>query len=190
MKKTVAEAPPTRVLHFVRHGQYHRGDTATGTLTELGKRQAAFIARHFRGQVIDSLVSSDMPRAVQTADILGNELGIRRIRRHPLLREVLPTPVPGMKVGRETRIFDANRVELIVTRFFKPSRTTRHEIVVCHGNLIRALVIRLATGRLTGWYRLFTHHGGVTSFVVAPKGIAILDFNVHEHIPRKLRTEW
>ena len=177
-----------RVLYLVRHGQYHSGDTGSGMLTSLGKKQAHRVADCFQGISIDSIRSSTMPRAVETADIMAKHLGVTAIHRHRLLREVLPTTVPGMNIPLHKRVDGSRRVERIVERFFKPSRRVRHEIVVCHGNLIRALLLCVVSGRSTGWHRLMAHHGGITSFVVSPKGVLVLGFDVQEHLPLELRS--
>jgi broad specificity phosphatase PhoE len=187
----VKKTPPWvtgRVLHFVRHGQYETDDAGMERLTALGRKQAARLAKHFAPLPIDIIVSSDMPRAMETARILADGLGIRGVRRLRVLRELLPAPVPGMKIPRQRIKEGAARLDRVVKRFFKASRETRHEIVVCHGNLIRALLVQVSTGRLTGWHRFVVHNGGVTSFAIAKDGIRVLGYNVQEHVPLRLRS--
>jgi broad specificity phosphatase PhoE len=178
-----------RVLHFVRHGQYHDGESGSGKLTALGRRQVRRLARYFARLPIDRICSSDLPRAVETADILARELGMTSSGQHRLLREVIPTRLPGVKIPVQKRLDHAKRLERIVRHLFKASRRTRHEVVVCHGNLIRSLVLRVTVGRPDGWYRLVAHHGGITSFVVTSRGIRLIGFNLREHLPPAMRTE-
>ncbi|OHB24369.1 MAG: hypothetical protein A3J67_05410 [Parcubacteria group bacterium RIFCSPHIGHO2_02_FULL_48_10b] len=67
---------------FVRHGEtdfnkIHRiqGQTAGGPLNELGKQQAHETALRLKPYKIDLVISSDLKRAQETADIIGKELG-------------------------------------------------------------------------------------------------------------------
>src|SRR5882724_8726642 len=83
-----------RKLILVRHGQYEPG---TGALTALGRRQAAATVRALRGYELDAIHCSTMARAKETALILKQGLRSRlELQASPLLRERLPTPVPGV----------------------------------------------------------------------------------------------
>ncbi len=177
-----------RVLHFVRHGQYYDGEFESGSLTALGRRQAGFVAAHFAGVPIDAISSSDAPRAIETADIVAEKLGLERVVRHRVLREVLPTSVPGFVIPRQKRAEGSRGIERVIERFFKPSRLARQEVFICHGNLIRSLVLWVTTGRPGGFHRMITHHGGVTTFVVVRSGIRVVAFNVQEHVPHRWRS--
>jgi serine/threonine-protein phosphatase PGAM5 len=177
-----------RILHLVRHGQYEDGESGSGNLTLLGRRQARHVARYLARLPIARIVSSDVSRAIQTAEILSREIRIPLSGRHSLLREVLPTRVAGLRVPVEKRVAHVRRIERVIKKFFKASRGVRHEIIVCHGNLIRSLVLRVAVGRVDGWHRLVAHHAAVTSFAVSSHGMVVLGFNAQDHLPLKLRT--
>jgi hypothetical protein len=57
-------AKETAVHFFLQRHGYHQGD-----LTELGKRQVQRAAiKHLKGKLFDKVFSSEMPRAVQTAE--------------------------------------------------------------------------------------------------------------------------
>jgi len=63
------------------------GWTDTG-LTEMGRRQATCLASRLKHEIGDTpcqLYCSDLKRALQTAEIIGNEIG------------VTPNPVPGLR---------------------------------------------------------------------------------------------
>jgi len=177
-----------RVLHFVRHGQYESGESGSGGLTPLGERQAKRVARYFGGFPIADIRSSDLPRAVQTADIIATELGLPAVSRHRILREVLPTNVKGMRVPRARLERDRARIERVLARFFRPARQARHEIVVCHGNLIRSLVLRVTAGRVNGFERFRIHHGGISLFVVTSRHTQVVAYDSVVHLPLSLRT--
>jgi serine/threonine-protein phosphatase PGAM5 len=124
-----------------------------------------------------SIRSSDWPRAVQTANAVGAKLDIMPTK-HRLFREV----------PRKKRRGTAERIDRIVERFFKASRRTRHEVIVCHGNLIRSLVLRVTAGRADGWNRLMLNHGSITSFLVSRKGVIVMGVNLQAHLPISLRS--
>lgn len=175
-----------RYLHFIRHGQYQ---TADGYLTELGKRQARHLARELARIPLASVVSSDWIRARQTARIVSNALRLTTPKQHRVLRELLPTTVPGMRIPREKRAEGKARLERIIRHFFKPTRGTRHEAIVCHGNLIRALLLRICTGRVVaGWDRFYVHHTGITTFLVTRGGVRIVAYDRVAHLPQRCRT--
>jgi len=177
-----------RVLHFVRHGQYESGESGSGRLTRLGERQAKRVARYFDSFPIAGIRSSDLLRAVQTADIVAAELGIPTVSRHRILREVLPTNALGVRVPRARREEDRARIERVVARFFGPAKQTRHEIVVCHGNLIRSLVLRLTAGRVNGFERFRIHHASISCFVITRRSTQLVVYDSIVHLPVSLRT--
>ena len=80
-------------LHLVRHGQSSwnaegrvLGQTAWVPLTDLGHEQAVDAARRLRADGADALVTSDLLRAVQTAEAIGAVLGLVPVL-DPALRE-------------------------------------------------------------------------------------------------------
>ena len=83
---------PLTVL-LVRHGQSEwnaagrmQGQTAHPALTELGHRQAAAAARELAAERPGALISSDLARAVQTAEHCARATGLP-VRTSPALRE-------------------------------------------------------------------------------------------------------
>ncbi|MEO5928069.1 MAG: histidine phosphatase family protein [Patescibacteria group bacterium] len=61
------------MIALVRHGSY---DTATGSLDDLGRRQAKLISDGLRGRAWQQVVTSPSPRCVETAQTIADELGI------------------------------------------------------------------------------------------------------------------
>lgn len=158
-------------LHLLRHGQYAadpgRGD---GPLTALGRRQAGLAGRHLRTLPIRRLWTSDLERAAQTARIVAESLAIDGVTETAQLREVVPTAVPGQRVPLAKRKASRDAVERALTEFFDPARATCHDVLVCHGNLIRALVCAVLGAPSTAWLRLATHHCALTTVAVLPSG--------------------
>jgi broad specificity phosphatase PhoE len=139
---------------------------------------------------IRSMFTSDWMRAVQTGALLARSLGLPPPPRTRLLREVLPSRVPGRVIRAAKRQEGAERVERILKRFFKPCRDERHEIMVAHGNLIRALVLRVSSGKVDGWHRLTTDNASVTTFCVSQRGVEVVSVNMVSHLPPQLRTNF
>lgn len=79
-------------LYLARHGEtpdnvnhIMQGQTQ-GMLNEHGKAQALQLAQSIASEGIDVIVSSDLRRAVETADIVAGVIGVK-IETTPLLRE-------------------------------------------------------------------------------------------------------
>lgn len=71
------------IVHLVRHGQStwnleHRvqGHQSAPELTDLGRQQAAAAAAELAGSNATLLLTSDLTRAVQTADMIGTAIGL------------------------------------------------------------------------------------------------------------------
>lgn len=77
------ETPSELKLTLVRHGQTTWNDAGTvqgqrddARLTALGRDQAQEAAHSLRGETFDSLFSSDLTRAIETAEIIAVALGL------------------------------------------------------------------------------------------------------------------
>lgn len=96
----MAEQYPKTTLLLIRHGQARAIDGGatfgpTPPLSPLGRRQVASLASALRSyEPIDFLYTSPFTRAVQTADILGTELGLEQ-QTDPRLAEY---QIPGATV--------------------------------------------------------------------------------------------
>lgn len=71
----------TPEIHFVRHGHHpegFRGGWSSHSLSRLGEVQSSLLAERLRreGTVVDTLISSDLPRAADTAEILAQALNV------------------------------------------------------------------------------------------------------------------
>lgn len=100
-------------LLFARHGeaeyvQRHFSDEG-GTLSWRGREQAAQLAEALAGRRIARVWSSDLARAVQTAEIVAHRLGVGVVTR-PALREVHV----GALLGRP---FDPDALDAVTRRW-------------------------------------------------------------------------
>jgi serine/threonine-protein phosphatase PGAM5 len=181
----------TRLLLFVRHGQY--APENGGRLTELGREQAQLTARwlerHLDDGTVHALWSSTLPRARETADIIASAHDDAKVRVTGVLREGMYSKVKGYDLPPEERAADRARADVAFGRFFRTSRTDRNEIIVCHGNLIRYLVCRAMNVPPLRWTRMNSNHCAITRILVRGTGaIRIVAYNETAHLPRTLVT--
>lgn len=80
-------------LYLVRHGetidnaaQVMQG-LRPGRLNERGIQQITRLAQRLKGMHFDAIISSDLKRAMDSADIIAHHLGMQRKNATPLLRE-------------------------------------------------------------------------------------------------------
>jgi len=182
---------PTDVLSFPADQIDPSGERDLGDVvicTDQAARQARRAARRLSEWPVAAVHSSDLVRAVETAEIIADKLG-SRVRRTPLLREVLPTRVQGLHVPLAKRAASKESLEEILGRYFRRARCIRHEVIVCHGNLIRALMCHALAVRLTVWSEMGAHHCGITRFVVRQDGsVRLLCSNDIGHLPPTMIT--
>ncbi len=181
---------PTRYLHFVRHGRadYESGPFG-GRLTAEGRRQIRAAAKRVTQWPIAAIHSSDLGRAVESAEIIAALCDDLPIRKTRILREMIATSWPGHRVPRGDQVQGKQQLASVYQRFFRPSRTTRHEVIVSHGNTIRSLACMVLKTRLTAVWMMDTSNSAITRFAVDPTGkVKLLSYNETGHVPPDLIT--
>jgi broad specificity phosphatase PhoE len=154
-----SEQPPTRVL-LVRHGQSEWNaegrwqGQADPPLTDLGRLQAREAARALGA--VDAVWASDLQRAVETAAIIADRLGVGPVVVHADLRErdagefsgltrpEIAARYPGyLDDGRRPPGWEPD--ELLVARAVRAVQAIAAEVpggdvlVITHGGLVYAL---------------------------------------------------
>ena len=176
------------LIHLLRHGQYITDD-GDGGLTTVGRRQSRRTAARLCDRHIARMYSSDLQRARETADVIAAHLPGISVTALPLLREMMPTRVTGRLVPLRSRRQAQQRIEEIIERFLSRPPKSGDTLLVCHGNLIRALLCRILGMPITKWPELGTTHCGITSFGFGTQGqVRLQCFNDTGHLPVKLRT--
>ena len=117
---------------MIRHGQASWGKSAdfgrTAPLTDLGRKQVAGLASALRaGEPIDALYTSPFSRAVETADLLSDKLGLRSVV-DPRLAEF---EIEGARIERMEKGLDL--------LFWKPEHRS------ASGETLAAFCTRVAT---------------------------------------------
>lgn len=108
-------------LFLVRHGDAHAGfhgpiagPKGCSGLTPLGRRQATALGSHLAGSGrvrADVLVTSVLPRAIETAEIVGSALGLAVSERDCGLCEVHTGEADGMDWSEYNRLYGSFDME-------------------------------------------------------------------------------
>lgn len=184
---------------LIRHGetdwnreQRIQGYSAKTPLNGNGKSQAEYAAQELAQYPIDMIISSDQPRALETASIIGKKLGVRvevdkelRERNYGLfegrsideiskdphladmhkngLREYDFTPPEG---GESHKMLE----ERAWSAFKKYSDDTHYRnkniVFVSHGGTIKAILRKLRNASFESHKNIFISHASPFSFII------------------------
>jgi len=109
-----------KILNFVRHGNYEPGKSG-GKLTALGRKQVVRLARRLNELSlwpIERIHTSPWGRAVETAQIIADQMGSLKVHKRPFLHEVHPTGSPNIAVPLKIRAI--GKENLNITLNHKP----------------------------------------------------------------------
>jgi serine/threonine-protein phosphatase PGAM5 len=194
-------APPAaaRTIYLVRHGHYDadpKADEKLGPgLSPLGAAQAhlagarlAAVAGHF-----DALHASPMQRARDTAAIIGQDLPGQRFDVVDDLAECTP-PTRVARIMAEEKPADlaacSAQLDRVFAKYFVPAQgRDQTELFVCHGNVIRSLVVRALGVDAAAWLEMSVGHASITKLRVHPDGrIQVIAVGDVGHLPPNLLT--
>jgi serine/threonine-protein phosphatase PGAM5 len=188
----------TRYVYLIRHGAYDRVDSlddrTANAMNALGHEQARLLGERLRGLPVHPriLVSSGLTRARETGDEIGTILG-RRCERDSSLEECGP---PGL---RDSVVTDADRaeqdacvaqLETAWATYLRPSPAAdAHDVLVCHGNVIRWFVTRALGADTRRWLSMTIGNASLTIVAVRPDGSTrLVMFSDVGHIPVEKQT--
>jgi len=198
----------SRLVYLVRHGQYRRlspdepesESTAEeairvdGGLTPLGIEQAQLTAQRFKSYPISAIYCSSLPRAVQTAEIIAEGCPGIPLRKTRILWECIPCVPPSISeyfagVSSEDVARGREQAEEAYGRYFKRARgEDKHEIVVCHGNLMRYFVSRALGVEPETWGNMGIVNCGISLVSITPRWTMVMCHNDSGHLPEGKRT--
>lgn len=200
MANPPAADAPTRTIHLVRHGFYdwdNEDDPDVGKgLVELGRQQARLVGARLDGMpiVFTSLQASAMTRARQTAELVATHFPELELKIHRDIREctmttrrldIMDTLEPGEATACEEQL------EAAWQRLFQPATAghDEHDIVVCHGNVIRWFVTRALAVDPAAWLGMGVSNGSLTTIQVRADGSCkVLGVGDSGHIPYEMNT--
>jgi serine/threonine-protein phosphatase PGAM5 len=191
--------PASRTLYLIRHGfyDYHdRRDPEVGKhLLPLGVAQARLVGDRLRSLPVrlSVIYSSTFTRARETALVIRQELDTLEMIESKLLVECTPP------TWREDIMAECDSAELVACRdqleaafkeFFVPSSgEARHDVLVCHGNVIRYFVTRVLGVDPLSWLGMSIGNCSLTVVRVNSNGtMKLLSFGDVGHIPPNLQT--
>jgi serine/threonine-protein phosphatase PGAM5 len=186
-------------LYLIRHGFYDEGDPRDArvgkALDSLGRAQAKLTGERLAGLPItmDRLVSSTFTRAMETADIMGEALHMRAVRDSELCECSPPSYRQDYVAVRDSVARDSCQSRLIRAwaRYVRPAggREDRHDVLVCHGNVIRWFVTRALGLPTTRWPDYDIGNCSITAIEVRADGsLRLAAFSDTGHLPTRLQT--
>lgn len=188
LAKDAAPSSASRVLFLVRHGQYlvEKTKEEDKHLTCLGQEQLDLTGKRLDelGICFDRLVASTMTRAQESANLVHKRLkpGLQ-IENDCLLEEGAPVrpepPSENWNPPDEQFAEDGPRIEAAFKKYFHRApphqQNDSHEIIVCHGNVIRYFVCRALQLPPEAWLRIGLNHGSITTITIRPNGRVVLN---------------
>ncbi|MNL05230.1 bifunctional RNase H/acid phosphatase [compost metagenome] len=188
-----------RTIVFVRHGQY---SNEPEKLTALGRKQAALVAKAIKPLGVSKLHCSTMPRAIETANIICQQVGLK-FKPKDIFREgSLPgtvayqkmklgkaSPMEKIELRKKMRKAKENADKAFQVLFKTPSRGQSTEVVVAHGNVIRHWVCKALQISEKKWLTMDVSHTSITTIRLSKSGnFVLLGFSDNGHLPHKMRT--
>jgi serine/threonine-protein phosphatase PGAM5 len=190
-----ARAGFSHTLYLVRHGAYvadRNADPKSGPgLTPLGIAQARLIGARLNGSGVsfDSMTSSTLLRARETAAVMQETLTNVPVAQSPLISECTP-PLFEAAEGAEARERSecAKQLDQAFAKFFTPtSGSERNDILVAHGNVIRYMVVKALKVDPRSLLGMSVAHASLTVIQVQPDGSSkVLAVGDSGHIPAPL----
>lgn len=197
-----APAPAGSGVHFVylvRHGMYDRDTTATDDrvsngLNALGHEQARLTGERLAtlGVRFDRLVSSEYLRAKQTADDMAQAMRMTPVR-DAALNECYPTSHSARLMAQVTpaEVSECDSARVVQwARYFTPTpEHDTHDVLVCHGNVIRWTLLRAVGADPANWHQHDVGNGSVTVIAVRPDGsVRVAAYSDTGHLPAGKQT--
>ena len=186
-----------RTIYLVRHGSYTPDANAKPEvgppLTALGIAQARLVASRFKQlpSRVDSITSSKMLRAMQTAAVIRESLPDVPTGSSALISECTP-PMLVKSNNEPAARQDAckQRLDAAFAQFFVPAQAAeKNDLLVCHGNVIRYLVTRALGVDTRTWANMSVAHTSVTIVrVLADGSFKVLAVGDTGHVPPTLHS--
>jgi len=185
----------TRTLYLVRHGEAG----ADGNLTGTGRRQAELTGQRLAGRPFTAVHHGPLPRAAQTAHLIGAHLPGVPVAANDLADDYVPyVPEPALLppvwsgfldgYTPQERTDGAHRAGALLDRFATPAGEDVHELIVTHAFAVAWLVRHALDAPEHRWLGLNQANCGVTVIRYSEhRPPALLVFNDVSHLPEPLR---
>jgi len=187
-------------VYLIRHGFYDRDpdpnadDVKANGLNALGHEQARMVGAKLASLPIKpaAFVTSNYRRARETAEDIGQALG-RTPEVDTLIHECTPAADRPDLMKRtsaaELAACDSNLARAWAKYMLPTPDRDRHDILVCHGNVIRWFVARAVAGDSRRWGWMEAANASITILAVRPDGtLRLVSFNDVGHLPIAKQT--
>lgn len=183
-----------KTIFLLRHGQYKKDPNEV--LTDLGRKQAMLAGKRLKDIRFKKIHFSTLPRARETAEIVRKTMGYRKkLHGSDYLHECVPGFPKKLrkKYGHtDEKKLSANKrqADRAYRDIFTFSKSSRSELVVCHGNIIRYFFCKALGTDTEAWSKLDIKQCGITIIQLNSKtrSISIIAHNDIGHIPLKMQT--
>ena len=194
-----AAVTAARTIVLVRHGDYvpdakvdrklgpHLAPIGVAQARLTGARLAALPTR------FDAMYVSPVQRARDTAAIIAGDFPGRHFEVVDDLAECTPptwrTEITAQEKPAELAACKA-QFDRLFARYFKPaSGHERAELMVCHGNVIRNMVVRALGVEPKAWLEMSVRNASITRIRVEADGrVKVISVGDVGHLPPNLRT--
>jgi probable phosphoglycerate mutase len=191
----------SRYLYLVRHGEQVDAEFGLpeGPLSDRGRTQASLVADRLSRVTFDATYTSPMQRAIETAEVMTERLGLGAASPSALLMDCIPSgQSPDMPASFESffggvseETIQAGEAQMAdaVAEWFARSIDDRHELLVTH-NFVIAWFVREALGAAAWrWIGLNQAHAGLTIIRVrTAKPPVLISHNDVGHLPPDILT--
>jgi serine/threonine-protein phosphatase PGAM5 len=188
-----------RTIVLVRHGNYLPDPTADARLgpglSPLGVAQAHLLGARLAAMPtrFDALYVSPLQRARDTAAIIAKDLPGHQFKVIDDLAECTPpSRQPEVMAGVKPGDIAACKAQLdrLFVEYFQPATgTERTELFVCHGNVVRYLVMRALGVDSTAWLQMSVGHASITKIRIEANGsIKVISVGDVGHLPPNMLT--
>ena len=190
----------SRTIYLIRHGEYNSEDERDPDvgkeLVPLGIAQTRLLSSRLKSMGIEfnTLTSSTMTRARQTGMIINEDFPELELQQSKLIRECTP-PTWREDIMADESKTDLNEcvenLETAFKEFFIPSpdEADKHDIIVCHGNVIRYFVTKVLNVDTMAWLQMTIGNSSLTIVNIKPDGsMKLVSFNDLGHITPNLQT--
>ena len=192
-------ASAARTIVLVRHGYYlpdAQADKKPGPhLAPIGVAQAHLVGARLAGLPtrFDAMYVSPVQRARDTAAIIAGDFPGRHFEVVDDLAECTPptwrTKITAQEKPAQLAACKA-QFDRLFARYFKPATGREQtDLMVCHGNVIRNMVVRALGVDPRAWLEMSVGNASITRIRVEADGkFKVISVGDVGHIPPNLRT--